>query len=218
MIVLAESNFVLELALRQEQFEHAQRILGLAEEKQLRLVVPACSLIEPYQTLIRRRAERKEFSLRLQREIKLLERSALHDGMHATTSQHVAQILDAGTEIERESLEQTIDRLMTICTVPVLSVEIVRLAQSMQLGYGLEPQDAIVLASIDTALEGLGVGSKVFVNKDSKDFATPLIERQLDKHGCRLITSFSNACHYIENELSKKAARDESTHDQPERP
>jgi hypothetical protein len=59
VIVLAESNFVLELALRQEQFEHAQRILGLAEEKHLRLVVPACSLIEPYQTLIRRRGERK---------------------------------------------------------------------------------------------------------------------------------------------------------------
>jgi hypothetical protein len=37
VIVLAESNFVLELALRQEQFEHAQRILGLAEEKHLRL-------------------------------------------------------------------------------------------------------------------------------------------------------------------------------------
>ena len=70
MIVLAESNFVLELALRQEQFEHAQRILGLAEEKHLRLVVPACSLTEPYQTLIRRRRERKEFSRKLQDELK----------------------------------------------------------------------------------------------------------------------------------------------------
>lgn len=39
MIVLAESNFVLELALRQEQFEHAERILRLAEEQQLRLVI-----------------------------------------------------------------------------------------------------------------------------------------------------------------------------------
>jgi hypothetical protein len=50
MFVLAESNFVLELALRQEQFQHAERILELAEEKHIRLVVPACSLIEPYQT------------------------------------------------------------------------------------------------------------------------------------------------------------------------
>jgi predicted nucleic acid-binding protein len=154
VIILAESNLVLELALQQEQFEHAERILQLAEEKHLQLVVPACSLMEPYQTLIRRGRERKEFRRRLQDAIKLLERSALHDGMNATSAQ-VAQILDAGTEIEMESLEQTIDRLMRICTVPALSLEIVRLGQAMQLGYGLEPQDAIVFASIDTALRGL---------------------------------------------------------------
>jgi predicted nucleic acid-binding protein len=86
VIVLAESNFVLEIALRQEQFEHAQRILRLAEERQLRLVVPACSLIEPYQTLIRRRSERKEFSRRLQAEIKLLQRSALRGVDEETTT------------------------------------------------------------------------------------------------------------------------------------
>jgi predicted nucleic acid-binding protein len=203
VIVLAESNFVLELALQQEQFEHAERILQLAENKHLRLVVPACSLMEPYQTLIRRRHERKEFRRRLQDEIKLLERSALHNRMNAT-SEHIAQILDAGTEIEMESLEKTIDRLMRICTVPELSLEIVRLGQAMQLGYGLEPQDAIVFASIDTVLNGLGTSTKVFVNKNSKDFATPLIEGRLEKHGCRLITSFSNACEYIQNELRGK--------------
>jgi hypothetical protein len=137
VIVLAESNFVLELALRQEQFEHAERILNLAEERHLQLVVPACSLIEPYQTLVRRRRERKEFSRRLQDEMKLLERSALHDGMNAT-SQHIAQALDTGNEIERESLEQTIDRLTKVCTIPALSVETVRLAPAMQFGYGLD--------------------------------------------------------------------------------
>lgn len=205
MIILAESNLVLELALQQEQFEHAERILQLAEDEQLQLVVPACSLMEPYQTLIRRRRERKEFRRRLQDEIKLLQRSALHDGMNASSA-HVAQILDAGTEIEMESLEQTIDRLMKVCSVPALSLEIVRLGQAMQLGYGLEPQDAIVFATIDTALRGLGTGPKVFVNKNSKDFATPLIEERLDMHGCRLITSFPNACEFIESELRKRNA------------
>jgi predicted nucleic acid-binding protein len=203
VIVLAESNFVLELALQQEQFEHTEKILQLAENKHLQLVVPACSLMEPYQTLIRRRHERKEFRRRLQDEIKLLERSALHNGMNATSEQ-IAQILDAGTEIEMGSLEQTIDRLIRICTVPELSLEVVRLGQAMQLGYGLEPRDAIVFASIDTVLNGLGTSTKVFVNKNSKDFATPLIEGRLEKHGCRLITSFSNACKYIENELRGK--------------
>ena len=205
MIVLAESNFVLELALRQEQFEHAERIVRLAEGNHLRLVVPACSLIEPYQTLVRRRRERKEFSRRLQAEIKLLERSTLHHGM-STASKQVAQTLDVGTEIETESLEQTIDRLAQVCMVPVLSREVVGLALAMQLRYGLEPQDAIVLASVDDALKGLGAGPKVFVNKNAKDFATPLIERRLEEYECRLITFFPDARQYIENELSKKTS------------
>jgi hypothetical protein len=54
------------------------------------------------------------------------------------SSQHVVRILDVGTEIERESLEQTIERLMKICTVAALSLEIVRLGQAMQLGYQFE--------------------------------------------------------------------------------
>jgi hypothetical protein len=47
--------------------------------------------------------------------MKLLEVSAVYDGMRARPHQ-VAQILDAGTEIEREALEQAIYRLMKICT------------------------------------------------------------------------------------------------------
>jgi predicted nucleic acid-binding protein len=203
MIVLAESNFVLELALRQEQFEHAERILRLAEEKHIRLVVPACSLIEPYQTLIRRGRERSEFGRKLRDEIRLLERSSLHVGMNATSG-HVVKALETGTDIEMDSLEQTIDRLTKICTVPILSLESVRLAQAMQLGYELDPQDAIVLASIETALKEIGAGPKVFVNKNSKDFSTRLIRGQLHEHECRLITSFPDARQYVESELGKK--------------
>jgi len=100
-----------------------------------------------------------------------------------------------------ESLEQTIDRLAKICTVPALSVEIMRLGQALQFAYDLEPQDPVVMASIDAALEGLAEGPKVFVNKNFKDFATPLVEKKFEELGCRLITSFSNACQYIENRL-----------------
>jgi predicted nucleic acid-binding protein len=203
VIVLAESNFVLELALRQEQFQHAERILRLAEEQQLRLVVPACSLIEPYQTLIRRWRERKELNRRLKDELRLLGRSTLHDGIRATSHQ-VSQALGAGDQIERKCLEQITERLTRICLVPVLSPEIVRLAQVMQHEYNLDPQDAIVFASIDTALQTLGASPKVFVNKNFRDFATRPIQGQLEKHGCRLITSFPAACQYIENELDRK--------------
>ena len=44
MNVYVESNFVLELALAQEQFESCEGILSLCEAGNVRLVVPAYSL------------------------------------------------------------------------------------------------------------------------------------------------------------------------------
>ena len=73
----------------------------------------------------------------------------------------------------------------------------------MQLDCGLGPHDALVFASILSALEDLGDCPKVFANKNSKDFATPLVEDHLETHQCRLITTFSDARNYIEAELAK---------------
>ncbi|MGB6295983.1 MAG: hypothetical protein WBF90_07325 [Rivularia sp. (in: cyanobacteria)] len=44
MDVYVESNFVLELALLQEQHKSCQELLDLAEIKKIRLIVPAFSL------------------------------------------------------------------------------------------------------------------------------------------------------------------------------
>ena len=54
MNVYIESNFVLELALLQEQSSSCEEILGLCESRGVRFVVPAYSLAEPYETLTRR--------------------------------------------------------------------------------------------------------------------------------------------------------------------
>jgi len=58
--VYVESNFVLELALRQEQSASCEKLLDLCEGGRVTLVVPAYSLAEPYETLIRRRSQRRQ--------------------------------------------------------------------------------------------------------------------------------------------------------------
>lgn len=62
MDVYVESNFVLELALLQEQHESCQELLDLAQVKQITLIVPAFSLAEPYETLIRNNKKRQKLS------------------------------------------------------------------------------------------------------------------------------------------------------------
>lgn len=78
------------------------------------------------------------------------------------------------------------------------------MAQAVQLVQPLEPPDAIVYASVEKMLTELDPADpKAFVTKNSKDFATPSIEETRSRFNCRLITSFSGAREYIENELNK---------------
>lgn len=64
MIAYVESNFVLELALLQASHASCEAILRLCEEGSVQLVVPAFSLAEPYETLGRRQAQRKQLRSR----------------------------------------------------------------------------------------------------------------------------------------------------------
>ena len=49
MIVYVESNFVLELAFLQEEYESCLELLHLAESQAMHLVLPAFSVGEPYE-------------------------------------------------------------------------------------------------------------------------------------------------------------------------
>jgi hypothetical protein len=75
MIVLVESNFVIEFAQRQAEIADAERIVALAENREIELAIPACALFEPYETLIRRRKQRTETVRKLIDEIAQLGRS-----------------------------------------------------------------------------------------------------------------------------------------------
>ena len=76
MNVYVESNFVLELAILQEQSENCNEILGLSSAKRVQLVVPAYSLAEPYETLARRQKRRLRKKEELDAEIRDISRDS----------------------------------------------------------------------------------------------------------------------------------------------
>ena len=79
MTVYVESNFVLELALLQEQHESCDRVVSLASENRVRLVVPAYSLVEPYETLTRFFKKRQAIGEEVRAELRQLGRSAPYE-------------------------------------------------------------------------------------------------------------------------------------------
>src|SRR6267378_5035323 len=75
MIVYVESNFILELAYLQEQYENCERILKLAEAGEIQLILPAFAVAEPFSAWVGRKKRRELLHNDLSRELRELGRS-----------------------------------------------------------------------------------------------------------------------------------------------
>ena len=78
MVVFVESNFVLELALGQEQAVATEAILQFAEQGKCVLVLPAIALSEPFSKVAYRSVERDRISTGRQQQLQELKRSVPH--------------------------------------------------------------------------------------------------------------------------------------------
>lgn len=202
MIVAAESNFVIHLALRQEEGAAAQSILELAENKQIELAIPACALFEPYQTVFRRHKNRDDLMQAFQREINELARSSAFANL-SETSKAVTSTMAESAAIEATDLDNAIYRLARTATIIPLTGDSVTAATTLrQLVFDLTPPDAIVFQSIDSYLSSRGSGPKVFTTTNAKDFMTPEIRAYVANYNCRIIPSFSDALAHIGNHLA----------------
>lgn len=76
MNIYVETNFVLELTFEQEQYASCEQILQLCEAGQAKLVIPAYSLAEPHEKLIRQARSRNQLQQSLNAELGQLKRTA----------------------------------------------------------------------------------------------------------------------------------------------
>ena len=98
MIVFIESNFVLELALLQEEHRSCDSILSLAESLTIDLAIPAFSLFEPYEVWRRRTRERAELHGRLNREMGQLARTEPYAKIVEDLADPASILLRSGNE------------------------------------------------------------------------------------------------------------------------
>lgn len=201
MIVIGESNLVLELALHQEDSEDVERLVALAEARHIQLVIPACALFEPHETLIRRRNERRLLLDSLHRHISQVARSRDFRDLHRT-SRGVTESLARSAEIEARGLSDTVARLLRAAQIIPLTVETLARAQEAERQFSFAPQDAIVFASVEQHLAAASQDPRLFINKNHVDFLRPEIEMHLgDHYACKLIPYFPAARQYIDSRL-----------------
>lgn len=205
MIVVGETNFVLELALNQDKFRSCHHLVSLAEKKEIEFLLPAYSLIEPYETLIRRIRSRRRMREEIDREVKEIKRSAYFNKRAHRLAQLTELLLDV-ENVEQRRLDGTVAQLLEVVTVIELSGEVLKQANRYREGLRLSPQDAIILASV---MSGLAVrnGPACFITRNRKDFAPAEIVRTLDQQGCKLMFDFEAGLDYVRNTLANGAAK-----------
>lgn len=169
MDVYVESNFVLELALLQEQQESCESIVGLCESGEARLILPAYSLVEPYETLVRYEKNRKRLSNDLASEVKQLARSKPYKE-DIDDILKITGFLVRSQEEETERLKNTLSRLLKTAEVVPLTLEILSAAMTYQIDHGLTPSDSVVYASVLEHLSASISKSKCFLKSKLKGF------------------------------------------------
>ncbi|WP_342597082.1 PIN domain-containing protein [Cyanobacterium aponinum UTEX 3222] len=206
IIVYVESNFVLELVLEQEEFYFCQQILELSSQKKIKLVLPAYSLVEPNEKLIRNARQRKQIYNNLKQELMQLKRSKSYKKYITNIDDHLEYLLIKSEEKERRAFQQIQKKLIEFGEIIPLNVEIIKKIheENIEEFYNLSPQDAVVFCSIMNHLKKLSPSTSYFLNKNSKDFIKNLdILEILKDFNCQIISTFNAGYHRILSHLKQ---------------
>lgn len=189
MRVYVETNFVLELALVQEEARSCRAILDLCTAGRAELAVPAYSLAEPFESLTRRHRTRKRIRADLERELHQLSRTEDYAERLARFHE-VSSLLQDSVEDDWERLAKVRGEILECARVIPLTDEILVSAATKRQGRDFSPQDSLVYASVLADLEADPPGESLFLNRNTRDFDDPDIVDSLKQHGCLLLPTF----------------------------
>ncbi len=196
MNVYVETNFLLEVALVQEQHESCERIIGLCDSGCSTLIVPTFSIAESYETLIRRARERTQIANRLGQELRQLSRSKPYKEQ-VDALQGVAGLLVQSIDDENGRLTAVLERVSKIAVLIPLAADIISAANRCRAIYKLEPQDSFVYCSVLHHLDLQGGAEGCFINRNSKDFSDLDIVESLESRGCKMLYDFDTGWGYL---------------------
>ncbi|MBC8160774.1 MAG: DUF4935 domain-containing protein [Roseiflexaceae bacterium] len=197
MNIYVETNFVLELVFQQEQSSSCEQILTLCESGQAQLIIPAYSLAEPHEKLLRQAKSRKALQQVLDAELRQLVRTTSYT-TRINSIQDIAKLLIQSNEEEQNRFTQYRNRMLgTAHVIPLASTVLAEAATNEEL-FDLKPQDALVYTSVITHLRQSNPTIACFLNRNSKDFDNPDIVDELGKHNCRMIARFDQGVGFVQ--------------------
>jgi hypothetical protein len=204
MIVYIESNFVLEMALEQEQSSAACSILSLAESHQVELAYPSFVLSEPFENVVRARRERNILQRSLVKTLNDLKRSEPHKRIMLDLELAINVLGDA--HVRQIDLLYTIfGQLAYIGRCIHIDEANFRDASTYRDSLGLSPQDSTIYSAMVADLKKQPEEeAKCFLSHNRKTFSSDTdrsIKVELEKYNCHYISSFTQALDFIRSSL-----------------
>ncbi len=199
MNIYVETNFVLELVFQQEQSTSCEQILQFCEANQAQLIVPAYSLAEPHEKLIRQARNRRKLQQELDVELRQLVRTTSYQ-TRITSLQDITRLLIQSNEEEQQRFIQYRARILRTAHIIPLTAAILVQATNYEepYGLGLSPQDALAYASVIEHLHESQPTNACFLNRNSKDFDNPDIVDELAQSNCRMIARFDQGYSFMQ--------------------
>ena len=201
MLIYIESNFVLELALQQEEVSFADDIMKLAESGKVQLVFPTFALSEPFSTLTYRGIERKRLSAPLKQELGQLARSSPFQAL-AAQHQPLPDELNKVIEVQMLALQAVVGRLLDVGRAIETDTASFQQALMYRTGFNLAPQDSIIYATVVADLRKQPVTElKCLLNRNTKDFGKIPIKTELAGYNCEYKGTFQAGLAYIQSKI-----------------
>lgn len=190
MRVYVESNFVLDLALKQEETVACEELLRLAESRTIELVLPAYALIEPNETVVRRQRDWASFRNQQDKLVTEHRRSTAMANVAARNREASGLLLTAEQELTRRYAEIR-GKLLACAELIPIDHPAIREAEQFRTEFGLRLPDALMLASVlaDTARRP---SQSLFLNRNTSDFDDKAIITRLRERDCKFVRSFAD--------------------------
>jgi hypothetical protein len=185
MIVIAETNFLIELALQQSEAQQVEAIVRLAEEQRIGLAIPAFAFVEAGVNLTIQSKRREDLHARLRAEVKQMARSHAFAALTASYA-NLAYTLDEFETMHHQELAEVSRRLHAVATVIPVTEEVIDRMAQLNLNVG----DACICASVECYVRDLNGNASVFVTRD-RDFEEA--SSVLEAYECRMIYGFGAA-------------------------
>jgi hypothetical protein len=200
MTAYVESNFVLELALQQEECDACSAIVELASQGRLVLVVPAFSLAEPHVAIAGKEKARNQLRRDLDAQVRDLARSKPHHTVPTDFAAFAAVLADSA-QFERDGVRDSVLDLVQRAEVIALDAVILKSALDIQAEFAISGQDSIVLASVLAHLHAHRPPQSCFLNRNTRDFDDPDIRKKLEDQGCMFFGKFGQALNYMNAQI-----------------